>query len=95
MGLVIWKEVPGPVRVLGTASIVVGGVVLNTVLSSPKEAPRPSSCSIHQSAWKGTYQKSARPAVSAPAGNTVGGLELLDERRFGNGMVYLRHRTTG
>jgi hypothetical protein len=23
------------------------------------------------------------------------GLELLDERRFGNGMVYLRHRTTG
>ncbi len=22
-------------------------------------------------------------------------LELLDERRFGNGMVYLRHRTTG
>ena len=24
-----------------------------------------------------------------------GGLELLEERRFGNGMVYLRHRTTG
>ena len=23
------------------------------------------------------------------------GLELLDERRFGSGMVYLRHRTTG
>ena len=29
-----------------------------------------------------------------PEGVRVG-LELLDERRFGNGMVYLRHRTTG
>ena len=29
-----------------------------------------------------------------PEGVCVG-LELLDERRFGNGMVYLRHRTTG
>ena len=29
-----------------------------------------------------------------PEGVRVG-LELLDERRFGNGMVYLRHRATG
>ena len=29
-----------------------------------------------------------------PEGVRVG-LELLDDRRFGNGMVYLRHRTTG
>jgi dihydrofolate reductase len=29
-----------------------------------------------------------------PEGVRVG-LELLDERRFGSGMVYLRHRTTG
>ena len=31
---------------------------------------------------------------SLPEGVRLG-LELLDERRFGNGMVYLRHRTTG
>ena len=32
MGLVIWKEVLGPVHVLGIALIVVGVVVLNTGL---------------------------------------------------------------
>jgi len=31
LGLVVWKEVLGPVHVLGIALIVVGVVVLNTV----------------------------------------------------------------
>jgi multidrug transporter EmrE-like cation transporter len=31
LGLLIWKEVPGPVHVLGIVLIVVGVVALNTV----------------------------------------------------------------
>jgi drug/metabolite transporter (DMT)-like permease len=54
LGLVIWKEVLGPVHVLGIVLIVVGVVVLNTAQATEGGA---SVWLIHRSAWKGNFQK--------------------------------------
>jgi small multidrug resistance pump len=66
LGLLIWKEILGPVHVFAIALIVVGVVVLNVAPATEQGA---TNRLIHQSAWKGAFSEVRTSVLHGSSGN--------------------------